>query len=310
MHAPNTRPTGRNRGWSRIALRVLCVGVAGSCALAAETGAGSDSGETPKARELRVMTFNIRYAGPRDGANRWEARRDAVAAVIDARADVAGLQEVLAGQTADLRKRLPAFDFAGRGREREPEEGEACPVLFRRDRFEAVESGTFWLSDTPDKPGSRSWGNTLPRICTWVELREREGGRAFRVYNAHLDNAAPEARRRGLELARRRAEAWSGPVFLLGDFNEPPAGPAVAGLRAAQGWRDLWAESRTGKAKPGEGGTFNGWRAEGPYSRIDYIFLRGEAWAAKECRVERPRVSPGGGWASDHFPVIAVVEFR
>ena len=281
----------------------------GALAAADERAVAEAAAETEKSAEMRVMTFNIRYAEPRDGANRWEARRDSVAKIIDAKADVAGLQEALTGQLNDLRKRLPAFEMVVRGRERDPDDGEACPVLFRRERFEKVESGTFWLSDTPEKPGSRSWGNTLPRICTWVELKERGGGRRLRVDNVHLDNSAPEARLRGLELVRRRAEAWDGPVLLIGDFNEVAEGPAVAALRAAGGWRDLWVAAGAAPEEGG-GGTFNGWRPRGPYARIDYIFTRGDGWTARDCRVERPRVPESGGWVSDHFPVIAVLAPR
>lgn len=322
MHPLHTCSGRDGRSRPGHALDVLCASLAGSFALAFVTGGSlsaaderamatttAAAAEFAKSAELRVMTFNIRYAEPRDGGNRWEARREAVAAVIDATADIAGLQEALEGQLTDLRRRLPAFEVVARGRERDPDEGEACPVLFRRERFEKVESGTFWLSDAPEKPGSRSWGATLPRICTWAELRERGSGRRLRVYNAHLDNAAPEARRRGLDLARRRAEAWDGPVLLLGDFNEAAEGPAVAALRAARGWRDLWTEAGAAARRDG-GGTFNAWRARGPYARIDYVFMRGDGWTARDCRVERPRASEGGGWASDHFPVVAVLAPR
>ncbi len=255
--------------------------------------------EGPAAEPLRVMTFNIRYAEPADGTNRWENRRAAVAALIDAECDLAGLQEVLAGQLAALRSALPDFDVVSRGRERNAREGEACPVFYRRARLECVASGTFWLSGTPAVAGSRDWGNGLPRICTWAELRDRRGGGRLRVYNLHLDNAAAEARRRGLALVRGQAEAAGGPAIVLGDCNEAPGAPAVAAMERAAGWRDAWRQRGQG-----EGGTFNGWRPSGPYPRIDYIFYRGEELRAEACRVAAARTA-GGGWTSDHFPVLA-----
>ncbi len=259
------------------------------------------AGPAPAADVLRVLTLNIRYDEPRDGANRWEHRREAVSALVDAEADLAGLQEALAGQVADLRRQLPAFDLESRGREVEPDRGEACPVLWRRSRFERLDGGTFWLSDTPEQPGSRTWGNTLPRICTWVELRDRRDQRRLRLYNVHLDHASPAARARGLDLARRHADAWTdGAALLIGDFNEPPSGPAPTALRGAGTWADAWpAEAEN------EGGTFNGWRPAPPYPRIDYIFhRRSDLLSVTSARTPHTRASPTGGWVSDHFPVI------
>ena len=319
---------------------------AGVCGIVGGTSAGAETAKAGAAAESapwRVMTFNIRYAEPRDGANAWPRRRDAVAGLIGRECDVGGLQEVLAGQLEDLRARLPEFAFVSRGRERDPAKGEACPVIYRRARFEEIASGTFWLSDTLDEPGSRHWGNTLPRICTWAELRDRGDGSVLRLYNLHLDNASAESRRRSVEaiLARVEARASTSPepapgteatppvtTILLGDFNEPPDGPALTRLRAAGGWRDAWAE-RGSEAEAGataeagggtapagdggdsgeEGGTFNGWRPSGPYPRIDYLFVRGAADGASgavpsRVRVARERVGETGGWVSDHFPVL------
>ena len=275
-----------------------------SVTAATNEGAGASPGT------LRVMTFNIRYAEQRDGDNRWDNRREAVMALIAAEADVAGLQEVLAGQRAELRRDLPDFEEVGRGRERAPEDGEACPILYRRARFERVAAGTFWLSETPEEAGSRHWGNTLPRICTWVELRERDGGRRLTVFNLHLDHESAEARSKGAALVKLRAEAAAsggaaGAVIVLGDFNEPPDGPAVEEFIGTDGWRDAWRERGTG-----DGGTFNGWRAEGPYRRIDYVFYRRDGLVARSARTPQPRVAEGGGWASDHFPVIAGFDWR
>lgn len=250
---------------------------------------------------LRVLTLNIRYDEPRDGANRWEHRREAVAALIESEVDLAGLQEALASQVADLRARLPDFDFESRGREIQPERGEACPVLWRRSRYERLAGGTFWLSDSPEQPGSRTWGNTLPRICTWVELRDRADGRPLRLYNVHLDNASPPARARGLDLARQHADAWTeGIALLVGDFNEPPSAPAPAALRASPTWADAWPIDAEA-----QGGTFNGWRAAPPYPRIDYIFYRrADDLTVISATSPRTRTPTTGGWISDHFPVI------
>ena len=124
-----------------------------------------------EAEEFRLLSFNIRYDRPDPGVRAWSERREAVAGIIREAADLAGLQEVLPNQRHDLAERCPEFVFVGVGREPE-DRGEASPVLVRRARFAVLESGTFWFSDTPEVVGSKSWGNEIPRVCTWAKLRD------------------------------------------------------------------------------------------------------------------------------------------
>src|SRR3954451_19240069 len=119
-----------------VALGILSLGIA--------PGDGAD---------LRILTFNIRYANIKDGANNWLNRRDAAAKLMADEADIAGLQEVLPAQRQDLVDRLSDFSYVGIGRETE-DRGEGSPIFYRKARFLAVASGTFWLSDTPETPGS------------------------------------------------------------------------------------------------------------------------------------------------------------
>ena len=118
-------------------------------------GAAASSLPAAEAPHIRVLTFNIRYANKGDGPDQWEARRDTVAALINREADIVATQEALPVQVADLTERLKDFSVVSRTREVSEKEGEACAVFYRKDRFEAVTSGTFWLSDTPETPGSR-----------------------------------------------------------------------------------------------------------------------------------------------------------
>lgn len=255
--------------------------------------------DAPQAGGVRVMTYNIRYANPGDGVNRWENRRDAVAAAIAGNADIVGMQEVLAGQARDLRERLPGFAWVIRGREVAAADGEACPVVWREEMFAMLDSGTFWLSTSPEVPGSKAWDTSLPRICTWVKLRAKSNGGIVHVFNVHLDHRSAEARKNGAALVAARAAAVAGPVLVLGDFNEPRGGPATASFGSSQGWREVTAGS------PAEGGgTFNGWSKQGNFPHIDFILTRGiESRGAK---ILQP-VTAGGTWASDHFPVHAVI---
>ncbi len=146
------------------------------------------------AESLRVMTFNIRYNNPADGENAWPHRKDSVAALIDRHADVAGLQEATFEQIQDLRERLPEFEIYGVGREDGKEKGEFSPVFFRRSRLELVSGGTFWLSQTPEVPGSRSWDAAITRLVTVTQLRDRTLGERFYFLNTHFDHVGSTAR--------------------------------------------------------------------------------------------------------------------
>lgn len=250
---------------------------------------------------VRALTFNLRYANAGDGPDRWEARRDTVATVIAREADIAATQEGVPPQMAELAARLPDFAVVSRTREVSPAKGECCAVWFRKDRFEATASGTFWLSDTPDVPGSKSWGNDLPRTCTWVVLKDKAAGCSIRVFGVHLDHQSAEARKRGAALVAARAAAQPGTTLVMGDFNEQWGGPACGAFAAASGWQEGWHA-----AGAGEGGTFNGWREQGRFGHIDFIFVR--EGKVRSARVLREK-TPAGRWASDHFPVQTVVEW-
>ena len=144
-----------------------------------ESSAVSPSGSNSFRKDgtsMKVMTYNVRYsAGDANSPdNNWEARRDDLANLVEsANPDVAGFQEVLPGQRAWLEARFPGYAFVGDGRNADRVSGEASPIAFRKDRFEAVKSGTFWLSETPDEPGSKGWNAALPRICSYAVLKDR-----------------------------------------------------------------------------------------------------------------------------------------
>lgn len=250
-------------------------------------------------RGFPVLTFNIRYANRGDGPNRWENRRDTVADVIGKNGIVAGLQEVLSGQLDDLMARLPGWDCLSRTREARDGSGEACPIVWHKEALEKLDGGTFWLSESPEKAGSISWESSLPRICTWARFRHRASGLTFHFYNLHLDHKSARAREMGAALVAQRAARPVGPVIVLGDFNAPADSPPLRAFARDAGWTHVAAT-----AGPDGDGTFNGWREQGEFPRIDHVLTRGLTTANPS--VLRPRV-PGGGWASDHFPVKVTV---
>src|SRR5687768_18006196 len=120
-------------------------------------------GSLAAGQELRVMSFNIRYDNPNDGPNGWPLRKELFFQTIEKfNPDLLGLQEVRPGQASEIRQRMKDYEMLGVGRNDGKEDGERASILFRRERFEKVREGTFWLSETPEKP-SKGWDADLPR---------------------------------------------------------------------------------------------------------------------------------------------------
>lgn len=254
------------------------------------------------AQPLRVMTFNVRMPTDSDGANRWDARRDLVVDMLRAEdPDVIGTQELFKRQGDELVARLPSFAWFGEGRQG-GDADEHMGVFYRKDRLRVRESGNFWLSDTPSRPGSRTWGNLYPRLVTWARFERIADGATFTLYNTHfpyrdIDEAA---RIRGAELIRTRLLALpqNEKVILLGDFNTPPESKVHAVLTAAL--TDAWTSA---PVRIGPDATFHGFtgRAE---RRIDWILFRG----LTPTRAKTVTTNEDGRYTSDHYPV--VVEFE
>jgi endonuclease/exonuclease/phosphatase family metal-dependent hydrolase len=252
------------------------------------------------------MSFNIRYGTAPDGENAWEHRRAVLVATIGAEApDVLGVQEALRFQLDELGAALPGHVVLGVGRDDGATAGEYSALLIRRDRFDVDTSGTFWLSDTPETPGSTSWGNRITRICTWALLRDRETGGRLAVFNTHLDHESQPARERGAGLILERIGLLAGglPVLVLGDFNAGEDNPALAPFRAA-GFVDTYRvidPDTTGD------GTFGEFRGDSTGPKIDYILARG-GWIVETADILRRR--SGTRDPSDHFPVVARVRLE
>lgn len=271
------------------------------------------------AEAIRVMSFNVRYGTAKDGANAWPHRRDMVFDVIrDHQPDVIGMQEVLKGQLDQLLRALPEYKSLGVGRRDGIAIGEFAPILYRVDRFEVLEQGGFWLSDTPTVPGSTSWGNTIPRICTWAHLRDRRTGRSFYFYDTHLDHRSPPSQQRSAEMIAMRIDQHpnpSDPVILVGDFN---AAEDTTTIRYLKGEVDRAYE--TTKHPPPSPqlrdtfrvvypdaiavGTFNGFRGDRSRAKIDYVLVSDGIEVLSAAIIH---ASKDGRYPSDHFPVTATI---
>ena len=254
---------------------------------------------------ITVMSFNIRFGTAKDGENEWSRRRAHLFDVVKEQdADVLGLQEALDFQIDEIVAAVPGYATIGVGRDDGRARGEFTAILFRKERFRVAEAGTFWLSDTPSVPGSKTWGNTITRICTWARLIDRDG-RGFFVYNVHLDHQSQPSRERSTLLLRERIEARSvaqEPVLVTGDFNVGEKNPALATLIGP-----LVDSYRVVRPREKTVGTFTGFKpgnVEG--EKIDYILAQPQT---DVLQADIVRTARDGRYPSDHFPVVARVRF-
>ncbi len=263
------------------------------------------SGQAEEEKSLRVMTYNIRFANTQDGLDVWEARRDRVAQEI-AKGDIVGLQEVLKRQLHDIQSRAPGLQWYGVGREDGKEAGEYSPIGFRADRFELLASGTFWLSPTPDAVGSRGWDAALPRIASWVRLKDKSGtgpsGKGnWLILNTHFDHIGSQARTESAKLLLQQAKELKQDCHLviMGDLNATEEAPPVQTLSAA---KEELRNAREASLSPPQGpqGTWNGFQAIMD-RRIDHIFV-GPTVQVQKYEVLDPRTA-ANRFASDHLPV-------
>jgi endonuclease/exonuclease/phosphatase family metal-dependent hydrolase len=254
---------------------------------------------------LHVRSYNLRYAS-NTGPHAWSARRPVLAELLRRELPtVLGTQEGLYGQLTDVARDLPEYyDWIGEGR-RGGEKDEYVAIFFDTRRLEPLASGNFWLSDTPDVAGSRSWGNTTTRMTTWVRFRDRRTGGEFVVVNTHLDNVSENARLRGAELIRDRIHAFPPglPVILTGDFNTAAEYAPQYGILVGAGLTDTWTAA-TQRRTP----LTATWHGYGPLMpdgpRIDWILVRGAA-AIQAAAINT--YSHDGTYASDHLPVQALL---
>ncbi|MCU4926576.1 endonuclease/exonuclease/phosphatase family protein [Halobacteria archaeon AArc-dxtr1] len=271
---------------------------------AVATADDAASGTITVEAALEALTYNIRLdlesvgVDLDDGEDPWDERRDRVVDLVDdIDPDIIGAQEVLPHQLDHLEEDLPAYEWYGVARD-EDGEGEAVPVGWRWDRFEAIETGTFWLSETPDEP-SQGWDSAFPRVVSWAELEERSSGTRHWVASVHFDNSGEEARLESAKMIRERVTERLGDgqrCIVLGDFN------ARVDEEPYEVVTDVLVDSRTVSAEvEGPEGTYHGWNDEpDPEDRIDYVFV------PEPAPVERYQVIPEDheeGYRSDHLPV-------
>ena len=293
-------------------ITALCLSWLMTLALPRAAGAQTTQ-PAPAGDALRVTCFNIRLLTPKDGPNQWEARRDIFfEALTKGEPDLIGLQEVVHVQAEEIRAKLSGYEFVGVGRDDGKQKGEYAPVMFKRERFDKLDEGHVWLSETPDVPGSKGWDAKLPRIASWAKLKDkRAGGRTLLFMNAHFDHLGKVARLESAKLLHRKAtEIAAGlPVVITGDFNttedDEPYRALVNPfrndpLKLIDAYRAVHP-----KRSPDEA-SFGGFKGIRTGSRIDWILHTQDF---KPLSAEIDTMNKDGRYPSDHYPVRAELKW-
>jgi endonuclease/exonuclease/phosphatase family metal-dependent hydrolase len=280
-----------------------------ACCLSLGIGRAAEAART-KPADLRVMSFNVRNSNAQDGENAWPNRIELFFDTINRYGpDLIGFQEVLAIQYDEIVKRMSGHGFAGVARDDGKRKGEWSMVGYRRDRFEAVAQGDFWLSETPAVAGSKSWDAALTRICSWVRLREKATGSELVFANTHFDHKGVIARQEASRvLSKQLSEIAKGvPAILVGDLNINEDNPAYAVLTrpdsgSAIRWTDAYRSVHP--TRLADEASFHGFKGGSAGSRIDFVFHTDHFTAIA---AEIDRTAKDGRFPSDHYAVTAVL---
>jgi endonuclease/exonuclease/phosphatase family metal-dependent hydrolase len=269
------------------------------------------TGQEPSA-DVKVMSFNIRFGTAKDGENHWDKRKEFLADTVKAfDADLLGTQETLGFQRDFLAEKLLGHEAFGVGRDDGKENGEMMAVFWRTTRFEKIDGGHFWLSETPKEAGSKSWDSSLPRMATWVKLKDKTtGGKPILWVNTHFDHIGKTSRVEAAKLIRAQVAALGEgcSILVTGDFNSGEGSEPYKALFGLYGKDEspVVDTYRVAHPKRGENeGTTTPFKA-GPRKgdRIDWIGASRD-WKVVAAVIDH--TSRGGRTPSDHFPITAVI---
>ena len=267
-------------------------------------------GSTQGNPQIKVMTWNIRYDNPEDGTNQWLYRRSALCNQIQHQMpDLLGVQEALHNQMKYMRRRLKGYKSIGVARDDGKKSGEYSAIFYKKNKLKAIQCGTFWLSETPDVPGSRGWDAACNRIVTWAVFEHRKSGRHFLAMNTHFDHMGDTARIESAMLIINKAAELGGklPVIVTGDFNVTDKNRAYRILTYSENEVVLSDTRKRANAEiSGPDFSFTGFNSDmEPTDLIDYIFA---SWNINVISSEIPTFNKNNPYLSDHLPVIAVLE--
>lgn len=257
-------------------------------------------------KEIIVAAYNLRMDTSSDGINAWPNRKDDVKALVQYHEfDIIGTQEGFKHQLEGLLE-IPGFAYIGGGRDDGKDAGEHSAIVYKKERFQILDSGDFWLSETPDKPGLGWDATCCNRIASWAKFKDKQSRKQFYVFNVHFDHQGVIARRESAKLMQQKIKeiAKDEPVILTGDFNSTPETEQIVLLSAFL--NDAYTVS---KMPPyGPVGTFNSFQFTAPYEkRIDYVFVSDHFEVRKYAALTDSKEQR---YPSDHIPVVATVFFK
>jgi endonuclease/exonuclease/phosphatase family metal-dependent hydrolase len=263
------------------------------------------------AQTVHVMTYNIRLDTEADGVNQWGKRVDKVTQLIHkANPDLMGVQEALHNQMMDLKSGLPEYDFVGVGRDDGKEKGEYSAIFYKKDRFDVIEQKTFWLSETPQVPGSKSWDAAITRVVTYAVLKEKATGKSFVLFNTHFDHIGKEARKNSAILIKKFIADLKNsssyreiPILVSGDFNSQPVEEPY--LTMINGIEVTLSDCRPASDLTGTSCGFEVGKRK--CNTIDYLF-HSSHWKTNAYKVIQE--NDGKYYPSDHLPVMATFTLK
>ncbi len=249
---------------------------------------------------VTVMTYNIYMGG--SGEKTPENRAPLILQNVEKyNPDSFGMQEVTVEWYEMLKGMFPAYGYVGVGRNKDLS-GEASPIFYKKDKYELIEGGTFWLSKTPEKP-SKGWDAMFNRVCTYAVLKNKETGFTYAHFNAHFDHLGVIARQESVAVVTAKVAeiAPDMPVVFTGDLNENMESDMYSSVLAS-GFKD----SRVLSGSQDNGGTFHSYSdLTAKELPIDFIFVNGFVKSVEKYAVDREMLS--GIYPSDHHPVVSTL---
>jgi endonuclease/exonuclease/phosphatase family metal-dependent hydrolase len=261
---------------------------------------------------IRVMTYNIRYAGDEkaEGINSWNNRKQLIASVIRFhKADIVGLQEALKIQLDDLAIIFPEFGWVGVGRDDGAEAGEYSAICYNKERLEVLEDSNFWLSESPEKP-SKGWDAALNRIVTWAKFKDKVTDKVFYHFNTHFDHQGEMARLESANLLKNKVMeiAAENPAIITGDFNFKPDSKGYKILTGSMNNYLLDAQKISKHGHYGSNITFNDFgKSNEEGNKIDFIFIKNNIEVIQHGVISE---TFDGRFPSDHMPVLAEIRIN
>lgn len=261
----------------------------------------------PEPAELSVMTFNIRLDVSSDGVNRWDNRKDLAADMVKFYSpDIVGMQEVVHNQLTDFLDRMPQYDYIGVGRADGATKGEYSPVFYKKDKFEVLESGNFWLAEDINAVGRKGWDAACERVATWGVFKDLKTGKKFFALNTHFDHIGQVARRESAHLLLEKVAEYGKnlPCIVTGDFNAVSTDEPIRVITDPSDLLHLTDSRGLAALAYGPEWSFHDFGRIPTDKRplIDYIFVKGNIEVEKHGVLAETKDTL---FVSDHNPLIA-----